>query len=80
MNPNRNSAFLEKWMEARKLEKEALMMLLPDKLKGHLDVIGKELKAILMECVLDLGTDHKVGTSESDQSRDKGKVHKVDIV
>ena len=72
--------FLGKMMEAKKLEKEALMMLLlPDKAKGHLEVLGKELKSMLMECVLDLSTGHVENTSESNGSQGKDKVKKVDI-
>lgn len=68
--------FIEKMMEAKKLEKEALMMLFPDKVKGHLDVVGKELKSMVMECLLDSSTGH---TSEAKRSQGKDKVKKVDI-
>jgi hypothetical protein len=71
--------FIEKMMEAKKLEKEALMMLLPDKVKGHLEVVGKELKSMLMECVLDSSTRHDENTSESKRSQGKDKVKMVDI-
>ena len=71
--------FIEKMMEAKKLEKEALMLLFPDKVKGHLDVIGKELKSMLMECVLDSSTEPVEGTSEAKRSQGKDNVKKVDI-
>ena len=71
--------FLEKMIEAKKLEKEALMMLFPDKVKGHLEVLGKELKSMMMDCIPDLSTGPVENTSESKRSQGKDKVKKVDI-
>jgi len=71
--------FLEKMMEAKKLEKEALMMLFPDKVVGHLDVVGKELKSMLMECLLDSRKGLVENTSEANRGQGRNKVKKVDI-
>ncbi|HZK53665.1 MAG TPA: hypothetical protein VFC84_05680 [Desulfosporosinus sp.] len=76
---NISREFIEKMMEAKKLEKEALMMLFSDKVKVHLDVVGKELKSMLMECLLDSSTGHAETTPEAKRSQGKDKVKKVDI-
>lgn len=81
MNHKINVAFLEKIMEAKQMEKEALMMLLPDKMKGHLEVIGKEVKAMFIDCLLEMNSDHVTGagSGRTDHSQSKDKVRKVDI-
>lgn len=71
-----NAEFLEKMAEAKKLEKEALAMLLPEKVQGHLDVIEKEIKEMLRECL-----EKKIfGSMGSEKEKEEsGKVKKVDI-
>lgn len=49
-----NVNFFEKMIEAKRLEQEALMMLLPEKMQKHVSVISRELKAMLMESIIDL--------------------------
>lgn len=44
--------FITKMTEAIKLEKEALISLLPERARGHVDIIAGEIRAILKECVL----------------------------
>jgi|ADurb_H2B_03_Slu_FD_contig_51_1069403_length_1179_multi_3_in_0_out_0_2 hypothetical protein len=50
-----NSEFIQKMIQAKKLEKEAVLTLLPKSLSGHLDVIENEMKMMIMdlakECV-----------------------------
>lgn len=48
------SEFFEKMLEAKKLEKEAFISLLPDYVWGHVKVIEKEIKGLLFDIVLDM--------------------------
>lgn len=73
-----DAAFLEKMLEAKRLEKEALMMILPDNIKGHLEVISREVKAILVEMILDTSTENDQNTKTGTQPK-KNRVNKVDI-
>ena len=79
MNPQTSIAFMEKMMEAKKLEMEAIMLLLPDKMKGHIEVIGNEVKLMLKECLLDMAAKHGQDTAEASQTPGSSKVKKVDI-
>ena len=66
-------------IQAKKMEKEAIMKLIPDNMKGHLNVIGRELKAMLIE-YLQEGDTHKKTTSETEEHKDNTtSVKKVDI-
>jgi hypothetical protein len=47
---NMNSEFIEKMIQAKKLECEALLSLLPESQKGHVEVIEKEISAMVKEC------------------------------
>lgn len=47
-----NSPFFTKMAEARRLEREALMSLLPESLRGHVAAIEKEITAMAAECLL----------------------------
>lgn len=70
-----NREFIDKMIEAKKLEGEALMLLLPENIRGHVEVIEKEMKAILLECI----TECTMGKREQEKDSDKKKVHKVEI-
>lgn len=77
-----NHEFADKMKEARKLEKEAFMLLLPENIRGHVEVIEKEMKAILRESVSDcikecLGDK---GNQTGGQESSKSKINKVEIV
>jgi hypothetical protein len=72
-----NQEFVDKMKEAKKLEGEALMSILPEYVRGHIEVIEKEIKAILLECI----AAYVKGKSESDDNSKKSenKVNKVEI-
>ncbi|MBF4695576.1 hypothetical protein [Fusibacter ferrireducens] len=70
---------IEKLIEAKKLEQEALMMLLPKKMQSHLEVISNELKDMACEYITDLA--QKLDTQKSTK-QNEAKTHgvkKVDI-
>lgn len=69
--------FIDKMKEAKKLEKEACMLILPENVRGHVEVIEKEMKAMFLECIAEC----IVGKKEDEKSSGaaQGKVHKVDI-
>jgi len=71
--------FMEKFMEAKRLEKEAFMLLVPDRVRGHLEVIKKEAGEMFMECMIDLFAQEKAGKRELEEEKEEGKIKKVTI-
>lgn len=78
MNSDTSSAFMEKMMEAKRMELEAIMMLVPDKMKGHLEVIGREVRMMLMDCIMEMYAKHEEDTATK-PAPSGSKVKKVDI-
>jgi len=82
MNQETCNQFFDKLFEAGKLQREAFLLLAPEKARPHLAVIGDEMDAMSRECLtacMQLGQNLFrcfAGTSESGQSE---RVHKVDI-
>ncbi|GAU76030.1 hypothetical protein [Fusibacter sp. 3D3] len=70
---------IEKLIEAKKLEKEALMMLLPQKMQRHLEVISKELKDMACEYISDLALKQDTQKSTEQNEVKTHGVKKVDI-
>ncbi len=50
MNRTDIMTFVQKMTDAKKLEAEALMDLLPEQAQNHMKVIGKELISMMEEC------------------------------
>lgn len=44
---------IEKLIEAKRLEKEAIALMLPPQVKGHLEVIMAEVEAMVLELLLE---------------------------
>lgn len=57
--------FIKKIMEAKRLEHEALMILLPEKMQKHVSVISKELKAMVVESIIDFAEKFDGESSEN---------------
>lgn len=75
MTRNNRMATMQKLMEAKKMEAEALMGLLPEQTQEHLKVIGKELKSMIKESlILQEGT-----RQEKPQKASASGARKVDI-
>ena len=74
-----NVEIIEKLIEAKKLEKEALMMLFPKKMQGHLEVIGNELKKMACEYIMDLDLKQSEKKSTEKKEAQYHGVKKVDI-
>lgn len=77
-----NSEVIEKLMEAKRLEKEALMMLLPEKMQGHLEVISNEVKAMVFDYIEDFNKkqeDESCHDRAYKKNSNTSKVKKVDI-
>jgi hypothetical protein len=72
-----NREFLSKMKDAKKTECEAFMLLLPENVRGHVDTIEKELKAIFFECLTECMAN--VGNQGSGSAADKPGVNKVKI-
>ncbi|WP_041703400.1 hypothetical protein [Lachnoclostridium phytofermentans] len=75
MNRTDIMVFSQKMMEAKKMEVEALMYLLPEQTQDHMKVIGKELESMIKECfVVPEGTQQKKSKKASTSG-----TRKVDI-
>lgn len=74
-----NQEFISKMTEARRLEKEALMSLLPKTTMAHIDIISGELKAIIKECVFASLTEQTKDNKKSAEKPEK-KVRSVEIL
>jgi len=65
--------------EAKKYEMLALRALLPKEAGAHIEVIEKEIKAMIMECVLDFVKQENVKAGTQDNEEQVKKVKKVTI-
>jgi|LGVF01.2.fsa_nt_gb hypothetical protein len=68
-----NTESIEKIMKISKLKKELIATILPEKVVGHLDVIVKELKLMVLESICDSDSDH------DDNNTSKSGVSKIEI-
>ena len=68
------TTFLRKFMQAKKMEKEAFMTLMPENVRKHLSVIEKEVKELFFECLAGAVT-----PEPSEKSTEQTRVKKVDI-
>lgn len=67
--------FIQKLTEAKKMEAEAIMCLLPEQTQGHVKVIGKELTSMVKECFIV----HEGTRQEKTQKDSASGTRKVDI-
>ncbi|WP_115028296.1 hypothetical protein [Acetobacterium bakii] len=76
-----NREFLKNMMLAKKYEKEAFMSLMSPTMAKHVDVIEKEVKAMIFELAKDWACDlsSAANASEDDDSGQEKKVKKVNI-
>jgi hypothetical protein len=76
---------VEKLIEAKKLECDALMMFVPEKMRSHLEVISNEVKSMLIDIIFETsedsgnGPDDSNSTTKTSKKSSKSKVKKVDI-
>lgn len=54
MNRTNTMAFIQKMIQAKRMEAEALLLLVPEKTREHIKVIGTELGSMVMECLTDV--------------------------
>jgi hypothetical protein len=66
-----NTESIEKIMKISKLKKELIATILPEKMVGHLDVIAKELKLMVLESICD--------SNHDDNNTGKSGVSKIEI-
>jgi hypothetical protein len=79
MNQTDTMTFITKMMQAKKMEAEVLLLLVPEKVRRHMTVIGKELCSMVMECLTDAFIKPD-GTEPDKAKRDTAHgVRKVDI-
>lgn len=71
-----NAVTIEKLLEAKRLEKEALLAMLPENMHKHIEVIGKEIKAMVFEC-LQNGYQESSNTQESSKSQETTKQYEA---
>lgn len=71
-----DNEFINKMREAKKLEAEALLMILPERARAHVKVIEKELRTMVFECI----TESAMGKNEGHKDNEvPNSVHKVKI-
>lgn len=80
MNTKRNIEFLEKIIEAKKMEIEAVGLLFPQRTKEHLNIIGKEVKEMIKECICDTCNSEKDCQKNNVHEQKNNGVKKVEIV
>ena len=51
------SETIQRLIQAKKYQKMALRALLPEKAAGHLDIIERECRALLLDCLKEMGTE-----------------------
>lgn len=77
--------FLKLFIEAKKLEKEAFSCFIPESLKGHMNVIEKEVKAMALELFFSSASKESENTKQEDcnftktKKQEQSKVKKVEI-
>lgn len=85
-----NKDMWNRLLTAGKYQKMAMEALLPERAAGHLDVIGREIKAMMWECVTDMGKrrlsdygdtfwENNASSPGSPGTAGQGTVKKVDI-
>lgn len=74
-----NTAFIQKIIQAKKMEVEALMSLLPETAQDHMKVIGKELTSMLAECLTDKSSNQEESQREKSKNQPKSGIRKVGI-
>ncbi|MCM1566722.1 MAG: hypothetical protein FNP40_10115 [Dehalobacter sp. 4CP] len=75
MDTTINPEFIQKMLEAKRLQKEALETLMPENVREHLSVIEKEVKDLLVECLVNSSKTSKT----TDPTKSDSKVHTVTI-
>jgi hypothetical protein len=65
--------FMQKMLQAKKIEAEAILCLLPEQTKEHVEVIGKELTSMVAECFADKRRE------KAQENTSASGVRKVDI-
>ena len=76
---NRRKEFLQLFLEAKKIEKEAFSCLLPESARGHIEVIQKEVKELVFDLFLSGVCDEEKKKDGGKEKKQEGKVKKVDI-
>lgn len=81
-----NSDRMNRIKEAKMYQKKALLALFPESTAEHIEAIGKELTAIVMECAIDLikrngesGNTQENQDGEHRKEEKESKVKKVNI-
>ena len=71
-----NREFIEKMIQAKKIEKEAVLSLLPKSMSGHMDVIEKEMKMMIMDLAKECVAESVRAAGDPEEEK---KVKKVSI-
>ncbi len=73
-----DKTMLHRITEARNYGKLAVKALLPEQAAGHLDIIEREIKAMITECVIDMLKQEEEGSKQEDKNTSE-KIKKVNI-
>lgn len=72
MNKQITTEFIKKFTEARKLDRDAFLLLFPEHTRQHLDVIEQEFHALVRDCLREHST-------HASASQEEPTVKKVNI-
>lgn len=70
---------IDKFIQAKKLEKEAFFQLLPDNISKHMEVIHEEVKQMVLEVATDLIVKNNNCDEKSTKVSSQDKVKKVKV-
>ena len=77
---NKEAEVLDKLVEIAKLKRELVELMIPEKTLKHLEVIGNEMKAMLLEALEPNDTSDKASDNKEEHSKPReSSVKKVDI-
>lgn len=79
MNKTDTMAFMQKMMQAKQTEAEALMLLIPKQARGHMKVIGKELNSMIEEYLTNTFLKQEENEQEKTRETSKSGIRKVGI-
>lgn len=74
-----NREFMDKMIKAKQLEMEAISCLLPEPVKGHMDVISREFKDMARDMAKEVVFSCCTGSEKSGGQETEHRTSKVDI-
>jgi len=74
-----NREFVDKMIKAKQMEMDAISCLLPEPVKGHMDVISREFKEMAMDMAKEVAFSCCTGSEKTGGQETEHRTSKVDI-